>query len=169
MQYTLKRLLFTIIAIKLRLYTYLKCKKVVKYTGSLTKYINACKILIFLSCWQFLNLKPVLNYNITNFLNLLSNNNKKDIKLIILENNKEKIRLADIDNNKKNIRPTDINKKKPITINWTFWNRLLSKFFLTFRKVIFNKSEFLAGISVLNTKYKHLKCQIYNLIYLFND
>ena len=38
-----------------------------------------------------------------------------------------------------------------------------------FRKVMFNESKFLIGISVLDTKYEHLESQKNNLFYPFND
>lgn len=58
--------------------------------------------------YQFLNLKLVLNYNITNFLELLLNNNKENINLERLKY--KKIRLIDINNNKKDIKLVNINK-----------------------------------------------------------
>lgn len=69
-----------IIAIESKLYIYLKYKKVIKSKSDFTKYINAYQISIGLLCYHKLN--QVLKYNTTNLLNLLSNNNKKDIKLI---------------------------------------------------------------------------------------
>lgn len=72
------------------------------------KFVNIYKILNFLLYYQFLNLKLVLNYNITNFLELLLNNNKKNINLERLKY--KKIRLIDINNNKKDIKLVNINK-----------------------------------------------------------
>lgn len=72
------------------------------------KFVNICKILNFLLYYQFLNLKLVLNYNITNFLELLLNNNKENINLERLKY--KKIRLIDINNNKKDIKLVNINK-----------------------------------------------------------
>ena len=56
------------------------------------------------------NLELVLDYNITNLLNLPSNNNEKDISPKISNNGEEKIQPANMDNDKKDIRLADINK-----------------------------------------------------------
>lgn len=104
-----------------QLYAYLKYKKSVKFTSDLTRYINACKILITLLNCQLLNPKLVLDYFITNLLDLQLNknkDNKKDISLRILNNNKEKIRLlVDIDNKEEDIKPVNIDKQKLATPN----------------------------------------------------
>lgn len=95
-----------------RLYFYLKCGKNVNSTSNLTRYINAYKIPIILQSCQFLKLVLILNYNIIKNLNLLSDNNKKNLSLKILNNCKKKIRPVDItDNNNKNIRPLNIDQK----------------------------------------------------------
>lgn len=99
---------------------YTRYRKVVKSINNLIKCVNICKILISLLYYQLSNSKPVLNYNMTNSLNLLSDNNKKNIRSIISNNDKKKIRLANIDNNKEDIRLTNINKQKLATINLIF-------------------------------------------------
>lgn len=43
----------------------------------------------------------MLDHNITNHLDLPSDNNKKDISLRVSNNGKERIRLVDINNKKK--------------------------------------------------------------------
>lgn len=40
---------------------------------------------------------------------------------------------------------------------------------MTFREITFSESKFLAGIPVLNTKYKHIKSQNNNPFYSFNN
>lgn len=64
----------------------------------------------FLHYCLSLNSKLVLNFNITNFLDLLLNNIKKDISLQKSNNSKNKIKLVNINNNKKNIKLVTINK-----------------------------------------------------------
>ena len=76
----------------------------------MTKYINICKILIILLSCQPSNLISILEYNITNYLDFLLNNNKKDISLRALNNNKKRIIKMDINNSKKDIKLVDINK-----------------------------------------------------------
>lgn len=51
-----------------------------------------------------------LLYNSTNYLDLQSNNFKKDINQEVLNNSEEKIRLVDIENNKKDIKLADMNQ-----------------------------------------------------------
>lgn len=46
---------------------------------------------------------------------------------------------------------------------------MLSKSSSIFKEIIFNKSEFLTDILVLNTRYKHFKYKNNNLFYLFTD
>lgn len=48
-------------------------------------------------------------------------------------------------------------------------NRLLSKLYLTFKKVIFNKFKFSAGIPISDTKYKYFKSQNNNLFYFLTN
>lgn len=70
-----------------KLYMYPRYRKVVKSTSGLTEHFNVCKILIVLPyCQTPSEPEEVLEYNTTNPPDLLS------------------------DNNKKNIRPTDIDK-----------------------------------------------------------
>ena len=78
--------------------------KDVKSTNNLIRDMNACKIPITLLSCQPSNPELVLDYNTTNFLDLLLNTNKKDISSGTLNNNKERIRPADINNNKEDIR-----------------------------------------------------------------
>lgn len=102
---------------KSRLYLRSRYKKSVKSTNGLTRYVNICKISNFLPYCQFLNLKPVLDYNIINLLDLPSDNYKYNISLIRSNNNEKKIRLADIDNNEEDIRLIDIDKQRLATLN----------------------------------------------------
>lgn len=152
-----------------RLYACPKCEKVVKSTSGLTRYVNACKIPISLPYCQPSNPEPVLDYNMTNSLNLPSDNNEKNIRLVASDNDKERIRLADIDNDKENIRPADIDEQRPAISNWTIQNGLLSKSSSTFREVMFDKSKFLASTPVSNTRYEHPGSQNNNPFYLFNN
>lgn len=126
---------------------WLRYKKAVKSTNGLIKHVNACKILVALPSHPFLKLKQALEYNNTsNPLNVL------------------------LDNNKKNLRLININEQKLATLsNSMSQNRLLSKLSSTFREVTFNKSEFLADILILKTKYKHPRSQKKDLYYRFND
>lgn len=48
-------------------------------------------------------------------------------------------------------------------------NRQLSKSSFTFKKITFRESKFLAGTSVLDTRFKHLKSQNNNPFDLFNN
>lgn len=48
-------------------------------------------------------------------------------------------------------------------------NRLLSKLSSTFREITFSESEFLIGILVSNTWYKHSKTQNKNRFHPFNN
>lgn len=83
-----------IITIKSRLNMCPRCRKAVKFTSGLTKYINVYKILIALSSWLFLKSKQVLKYNnISYLLDILSNNNKK------------------------NFGPANINKQNPVALS----------------------------------------------------
>lgn len=61
----------------------------------------------------------MLDYNTTNFLDLLSDINKKNINSRRLNNSKQKVKLANImiDINKEDIRSIDIDKQKPIISN----------------------------------------------------
>lgn len=93
-----------------RLYICSRCGKVVKSTSGILKHDIVCKISIFLLYCQTLNPEPVLDYNTIHLLNLPSNNNKEDIKQVVLDNHNKKIRPADMDDNKKNISPADIDK-----------------------------------------------------------
>lgn len=62
-----------------RLYVCPKYEKNVKSTSRLTKYVHVCKIPNFLLYCQSLNSKQMLDYNKIILLDLLLNNNKKDI------------------------------------------------------------------------------------------
>lgn len=94
----------------------LKYEKDVKPTNGLTKHINAYKIPISLLCYLFSNPDPVLDYNMTNLLDLLLDNNNKGITALVSNHNdSERTRLADISNNKEDIRPVNIDKQKPAT------------------------------------------------------
>lgn len=78
--------------------------------GSLTRYVNVCKIPITLPSCQPFTLASILEYNTINHLDLPTNNFGGDINLDISNNGKERIRLTDINNNKQYIRLADINK-----------------------------------------------------------
>ena len=73
-----------------------------------------------------------------------------------------------MNNDEKDIRPADMDKQRPATPNWTPRNGLLSKSSSTFREMTFSESKFLAGIPVLDTRYKHPESQNNNPFYLFN-
>ena len=59
----------------------------------------------------------MLDYTITNPLDLPSDNNERNICPGVSNNSEEEIRSADMDNDKKDIRLADINKKRPIIPN----------------------------------------------------
>lgn len=86
------------------------CKKTVKSISGLTRYINVCKISITLPTCQPSNSKLILEYNVTNHLNFLLDNSKKDISQGVSHNSKEEIRHTNIDNNEKDNIPVDIDK-----------------------------------------------------------
>lgn len=136
-----------IIAIKFGLNICPKCKKAVKSTNSLIKYVHACKISIILSFCPFLNLEYTLKYkNIFNFLDM------------------------PLDNNEKNFRPANINKQKLVILsNFTLQNGLLIELSSILKKTTFSKSEFFQSISVLKTRYKYLESLKKNFYYSFND
>lgn len=68
-----------------------RCRKTVKSISSLTKYVNACKILVILPSRLFLKLEQALKYNNTsNLLDVPSNNNKENLELA----NKDKQKSA---------------------------------------------------------------------------
>lgn len=60
----------------------------------MTKYFNTCKISITLPSCQLSKLATILEYNIINFPDLLSNKNEGDIGLGALNNNDKKIKLG---------------------------------------------------------------------------
>lgn len=74
-----------------------------------------------------------------------------------------------MNNNEKNIRLVNINKQRSTTLNQISPNNLLSKLLSTFRKVMFDKSEFLANITVLDTKYVYSKSQNNKMFYYFHN
>lgn len=99
-----------------------------------------------------------------------SDNFKEDICLKILNYNNEKIWLKDTTgNDNENSKPTNIDNQNLITSNYITQNGLLNILSQSFRNVTFKKSEFLVGISILDTKYIHPRSQSSNLFYLFND
>ncbi len=94
-----------------RLYMYPRCKKGIKSISGLIRHINIYKIPVTLSSCQPFTSVLILEYNITNHLNLLSDNFKEDISLGALNNNKKTMRLADtIGNDDENSGPADIDK-----------------------------------------------------------
>ena len=110
----------------------------------------------------------MLHYNLTNLLELPSDNNKKDISLGESNNSKERLRPVDMNNDKEDIKLADISKQKPATLYKTIQNRLLGKSSLTFGQMTFSESEFSAGTLILDTRYKYFRRQNNNLFYLFN-
>lgn len=75
-----------------------------------------------------------------------------------------------MDNNKEDIKPEAvIDKQRPAIPNQTSQNKLLNKLSSIFKERMFSKSEFLAGILVLDIRYKHLESHNNNPVYLFND
>ena len=87
-----------------------RCGKGVKSTSGLIRHVNSCKIPIPLPSRQPSTLAPILEYNITNYPDLPSDNFEEDISPGVSNNSKEKIRPANINNNKEDIRPADIDK-----------------------------------------------------------
>ena len=69
----------------------------------------------------------MLDYNTTISLDLLLDNNKRDISLGVLNNGTKKIRLIDMENSNDDIRLADIDKQRLTSLNWTPSNTLLSK------------------------------------------
>ena len=113
-------LFHTILAMESKLYMCLRCETSVKSTSSLTRHIIACKLPIFLLYCQLSNPNLVLDYNITNSLNLSLDKNKEDITPEVSNHGDfKKIRLVNIGNDEKNIRLEDIDKQKPATPNMT--------------------------------------------------
>lgn len=96
---------------------YIRYKKGIKSTSSLIRYINTCKILITLPTSQSSNSISILEYNSHNWLNFLSDNNKKDINLGILNNSKVWIKSVNINNDKEDIKLINIDNQKPTTLN----------------------------------------------------
>lgn len=92
-------------------------RKDVKFSSNLTKHINTYKILITLPSCQPSITALILEYNITNHLDMSTNNFKKDISPGVSNNGEKRIRLADIDNGKKDIKPVDIDEQKLATPN----------------------------------------------------
>lgn len=83
----------------------------------MTRHVNTCKILIILPICQPSILIPILEYNTTTHLDLLTNNFEGDICLGASNNGKERIRPANIDNDKKDIKLVDIEKQRLVTSN----------------------------------------------------
>ena len=101
---------YAILAIESRLYLCPKYGKDIKFTSGLTRHVNTCKIPISLPCYQLSNPDLILDYNTTNLLDLLLDNNKKGITLEVLNYvDLERTRPADIGNNIEDIRPIDRN------------------------------------------------------------
>ncbi len=106
----------------------------------------------------------------TNHPDLLSDYFKDDVSPRVPNNNKEEIKLADTtSNDHENSRLMGIDKQRPITLNLTFRNGLLSELSRNFREVIFSESKFLVGIPVLDIRYIHSRSQSSNPFHLFND
>ncbi len=106
----------------------------------------------------------------TNHLDLPSDYFEEDISSGVSNNDKEEIRLADtMGNDDKNIRPVDIDKQRPITLNWTPRNGLLSELPRNFREVTFSRSEFPVSTPVSDTRYVLSESQSNNPFYPFNN
>ncbi len=94
-----------------RSYTCPRCGKSVKSTSALTKHVNACKITVTLPRCQPSTPTPILQYNRTNHLDLLSDYFKDDISSGASSNNKEEIRPVDtMGNDDENSRLADIDE-----------------------------------------------------------
>lgn len=101
-----------------RLKIYPRCGKDVKFISDLTRYVNAYKIPITLPSYQLSIPISILEYNITNYQDLPSDNFEEDISLKVPNSNEKKIRLVDtMGNNDKNSKPTNIEKSRPTTPN----------------------------------------------------
>ena len=100
-----------------RSYVCSRCGKSIMSTNNLTRYVNTCKILIILPSHQPSNPESVLDYNITNLLELPSDNKGENISPGASYNGKKTIRSADIDNNKEDTRQADIDKQRSATLN----------------------------------------------------
>ncbi len=88
------------------LYAYLRCRKDVKFTSSLTRHVNTCKILITMPSHQLSKPIAILEDNTTNCLDLPSDNNKEGGGLGASNHSKKRIRLAN--NNNEDIKPANI-------------------------------------------------------------
>lgn len=113
---------------ELKSYMYPRCGKIVKSISGLTRHVNAYKIPITLPSCLLSSPASILKYNTPNHLDLSSDKFEEDISLGASNNDKEKMRPVDTNsNNDENSRPVDIAKQKPITLNETPWNGLLSE------------------------------------------
>lgn len=74
-----------------------------------------------------------------------------------------------LDNKEEDIKLMDINKQRLAVSDLMPQNGLLIELCPTFKKVTFSKSEFLAIMLILDTKYKYPENQNNNLLYLFID
>ena len=148
-----------------RLYACPRYGKDVKSTSGLTRYVNACKILITLPSCQPSKPTVILEDNITNCPDLPLD--KEVINLGASNYGKEEI--IPINKNDDKIRPANIDQQRPITPNWIPQNGLLKELFRNFKEVSFSEFKFPISIPVSNTRYEHSESQNNNLFYLFND
>ncbi len=113
--------------------------------------------------------KPIaiLVDNLTNCLDLLSNNNKEGISPGISNHGEKGFWPADNDN--EDIRLANIDQQTPTTPNWIPQNGLLSESSWNLREVTFSKSKFLVGTPVSDTRYEYPGSQNNNPFYPFND
>ena len=101
----------TILAIEYRLDVCQRCRKGVKFTSGLTRHVNTYKTFISLLCCQLSNPDLVLDYNTTNFLDSMPDNNEENITCEVSNySDSEKTRPVNISNNKEDIRSANIDK-----------------------------------------------------------
>lgn len=102
---------------KSKLYMFLKYAKGVKFITGFPKYGNACNVSITLPSCQSPKLVSILEYNLSNFIDLLSaDKNKKDIGPGTYNNGNKKNSPWPADTMGKNNK--NINQKRPKTPNW---------------------------------------------------
>lgn len=110
----------------------------------------------------------ILEYNTTHLPNLPFDNNEEDIGLRASNYNDKRIRLRPANNMDSN-NNRDIAQQRLTTPDWILRKRLLSELSRNFKKVMFSKSSFLFGISLLDIRYEHPGSQNNNLFYSFNN
>lgn len=91
-----------------------KYGKNIKFTSSQIKHVNVCKISIILLSCKLSKPLVILEYNIINFLNWSSDNNKENIGLDTSNNNNKKMRPGSVDITSNDNK--DINHQKSTTL-----------------------------------------------------